>query len=258
MRTRRTLPANNGLGIHVQFNGEIEVQEELADDENEGGDAEGGNDIFHNLLHNVMGWIINHVADNNQRPQAALEPERDFEEEFEQQQDEAQAEAEGERGAGDDDDEWVDEPEEDDAFNVEIQNGGVQMGGAGRNGGAQAGGVVPNGRAPRAQRGPAPPPEDTNWVISHRRLSLTVGNALLLPFFSNFVGLGLAQLPFIQGMVPDTFQRNVLGGILVIGIKDIVNVATSYLRLRKERSMRVVSIEDILAIQSGRAPKNYP
>lgn len=94
------------------------------------------------------------------------------------------------------------------------------------------------GRAP-------PPPQSANWVISPRSLSLKIGNALLLPLLSGMAGSMLSGLPFMRRLVPDRFNRNVLGGLLVIGARDVVNVITAILRVRQENSRSVLEYHQL-------------
>lgn len=217
MRSRGGITAPNPLGIQVEFAGEIEVQDDR-NENNEGGNAqeapERENDRLHNILHIVIGWIADRFIEHNP-PQQAFD--------------------------GDDEDDEVLPPDNPNQPRNAADEGDNEQ--------QMENPPMANGHAPRIRRAPAQPQEDYNWVISRRRLSLTIGNALLLPFFSNFVGLGLSQIPFIRRLVPDYLQRNVLGGILVIGVKDIVNVATSYLRMKKEKSMRVLQIQELYAIE---------
>lgn len=90
-----------------------------------------------------------------------------------------------------------------------------------------------------------PPPQSANWVISPRSLSLKIGNALLLPLLSGMAGSMLSGLPFMRRLVPDRFNRNVIGGLLVIGARDVVNIITAILRVRQENSRSVLEYHQL-------------
>ncbi|KAA8916734.1 hypothetical protein TRICI_001130 [Trichomonascus ciferrii] len=94
-------------------------------------------------------------------------------------------------------------------------------------------------------RAAPPPPQSANWVISPRSLSLKIGNALLLPLLSGLAGSALSGLPFMRRMVPDRFNRNVIGGLLVIGARDVVNIITAILRVRQENSRSVLEYHQL-------------
>lgn len=224
MRTNATRQ-NGGIG-GINFGIDVVVEEEVAipdnQDNNPGGNpavpAEGDNPgVIANIAQAFVNWLIRRVQENNP-PAPNLDANDD-----------------NNILPGDNENQQIDINNIEDNDNNDLQDNMDPP-------------PMANGRVnlrPIRARPPPPEPEDANWVISRRRLSLTVGNALLLPFLSNFVGIGLSSIPLVQRLVPDHFQRNVLGGLLVIGIKDIVNVATSYLRMKQENSARVLEYNEV-------------
>lgn len=118
-------------------------------------------------------------------------------------------------------------------------NGNVQVNGRVRNN------INNNNNRQRA------PQTDSDWAISPRRLSLTIGNALLLPFCSNIVGSVLSTIPIVRTHLPDVLYQNLLAGILVIGVKDVVNVASTYFRVKSEQSTHVLQYEEAERLSKG-------
>lgn len=229
--------SSNALGIEgLNFGVEVVVEEEIVqpnqlqnanNQRNGAAAAEGGQEgIVGNMMTYLVNWALRRVQENN--PQRGDFNGNDI-------------------NGGLDENVMPNENENDNANENDERQGEQPLAMANGHANNRVRGILNQRQAPL--RAPMALP-DTNWVISPRRLSLTIGNALLLPFFSNLLGLGLARLPFIQWLVPDHFQRNVLGGILVIGVKDIVNVCTSYLRMKQERSTRVLQLTEVENIDS--------
>lgn len=90
-----------------------------------------------------------------------------------------------------------------------------------------------------------PPPQSSNWIISARSLSLKIGNSLLLPLLSGMSGSILSSIPLFRKLIPDRFNRNIVGGLLVIGIRDVVNIVTAILRVRQESSRSVLEYNQL-------------
>jgi hypothetical protein len=97
-----------------------------------------------------------------------------------------------------------------------------------------------------AQNGPPQLPRrrGADWVFSTQALSLRVGNALILPLLSGLMGAGLSLVPGFRRLIPSRFNRNIFGGLLVILLRDIVNVSTALLKVAQERSRRVLEYDE--------------
>ena len=246
MRTSDTRPTNNGIGIEgLNFGVEVVVEEDILPENrnrnrnNDGinAQAEGGNNegFFGNLTQLLVDWMLHRVQDNNQDMNRG-----DLQDEDEDDEDNDNEDQPLQDQVNDNDVNDANDVREEPQLLPQQQQPQQQQ--------QDQPAPLANGHAnPRAPRIRPPPQaiEDTNWVISRRRLSLTIGNALLLPLLCNLFGLGISSIPLVQRLVPDQLQRNVLGGIMVIGIKDTVNVVTSYLRMRQEQSTRVLQYDEV-------------
>ncbi|VVT46235.1 uncharacterized protein SAPINGB_P001113 [Magnusiomyces paraingens] len=91
--------------------------------------------------------------------------------------------------------------------------------------------------------------DDMNWIVSKQRLSLQIGYALIWPWLSGTVGTMLGNIPIIQKYIPSAFNRNLLGSILIVALRDCINLLTAYLRLKQERTAHVLSFEEVLTKQ---------
>lgn len=90
--------------------------------------------------------------------------------------------------------------------------------------------------------------DDMNWIVSKQRLSLQIGYALIWPWTSSVVGTILGNIPLVQRYIPSAFNRNILGSILVVAVRDVVNLLTAYLRLKQERSARVLNYDEAISL----------
>lgn len=86
---------------------------------------------------------------------------------------------------------------------------------------------------------------NADWVISPRSLSLRVGYTLLWPLLGGIVGGLISRSPLIRKLCPGKFNRNILGGLLVVFIRDIVNLSSAFLRVRQENSRRILNYNDL-------------
>lgn len=145
--------------------------------------------------------------------------------------------------------EILEDNEDNDEIGLERQNNAQDQEQPLPNGNVQLNGRLNHNINNNRQR-PAQP--DGDWAISPRRLSLTIGNALLLPFCSNIVGSVLSTIPIIRKYFPDTLYQNILAGIIVIGVKDIINVTSSYLRVKSEQRTRVLQYQEVEKLNKSR------
>ncbi|ANB12058.1 E3 ubiquitin-protein ligase MARCH5 [Sugiyamaella lignohabitans] len=111
---------------------------------------------------------------------------------------------------------------------------------------------IANGQAENNNGGPADArlvrrQRAADWVFSSQGWSLRAGNTLLLPLFSGIMGSGLSLIPAFRRLVPDKFNRNIIGGMLIIVLRDLVNIATALLRVRQENSRRVLDYVELAA-----------
>lgn len=86
---------------------------------------------------------------------------------------------------------------------------------------------------------------NADWVISPRSLSLRIGNTLLWPLIGGIVGGLLSKSPLIRKICPGRFNRNILGSLLVVFIRDIINVSSAFLRVRQENSRKIIDYQDL-------------
>lgn len=89
-------------------------------------------------------------------------------------------------------------------------------------------------RSPRGNR-----PRSEDWLISSRSLLLRVLHPLLWPVLSAMTGNLLSMVPWIRKHVPDRFTRNMIGGAVVVVLRDIVNVSSAYLRFLSQKERRI-------------------
>lgn len=84
-----------------------------------------------------------------------------------------------------------------------------------------------------------------NWIFSKPSLTLWIGNALMFPVLSGLAGTALSSIPWVHRAIPSRFNRNIAGGILVILLRDIVNIATAYLKVKQQDSRRVLDYTEL-------------
>lgn len=104
---------------------------------------------------------------------------------------------------------------------------------------AQAVGAIANTQQPAA---PQPTPSadpDISWILGQYSLLTRVGNALLFPLYCGAVGGLLSGIPIVRSVLTTRVRRNILGGVLLILIRDGFNIVTAYLRVRQLTSKRV-------------------
>lgn len=89
-------------------------------------------------------------------------------------------------------------------------------------------------RSPRMNRA-----RSEDWLISSRSLLLRFLHPLLWPVLSAMTGNLLSMVPWIRRHVPDRFTRNMIGGAVVVLVRDIVNVSSAYLRFLSQRERRI-------------------
>jgi hypothetical protein len=99
-------------------------------------------------------------------------------------------------------------------------------------------------------------PQSNDWIISRRSAVRRLGRVLLLPALSGLVGGVLSVSPFVRRVVPSRFNRNMLGGAVVIFIRDIVNIATALLRVSQENSRRVLNHFEAEALSASEQANN--
>uniref|UniRef100_A0A060T6G9 ARAD1B12078p n=1 Tax=Blastobotrys adeninivorans TaxID=409370 RepID=A0A060T6G9_BLAAD len=88
-------------------------------------------------------------------------------------------------------------------------------------------------------------PHTADWVISRRTFTLRIGHQLLLPLLSGMMGSLLSTIPFVRKRIPSRFHRNMFGGMLVVVLRDLINVISALLRARQETSRTVLQHYEI-------------
>ncbi|KAK9456144.1 hypothetical protein V1511DRAFT_487054 [Dipodascopsis uninucleata] len=82
-------------------------------------------------------------------------------------------------------------------------------------------------------------------MVGNRDVTFDVVGALLLPWLSSFTTAAIERLiPAFRRYIPDKFTRSVLGGCLVVLVKDIFNIYCSYLKARRSPRRRRIKNAD--------------
>lgn len=80
---------------------------------------------------------------------------------------------------------------------------------------------------------------DPERVISKRRWTLDFLYTLSWPWLSGFAGALIFRIPYFGRKVPSKLTRNLIGSIMVVLVRDLVNVYTAHQRLKREKSRYV-------------------
>lgn len=80
---------------------------------------------------------------------------------------------------------------------------------------------------------------DISWILGQYSLITRVGNALLFPLYCGAMGGLLSGIPLVRNVFTTRVRRNILGGVLLILLRDGFNIVTAYLRVRQLTSKRV-------------------
>ncbi|CAN6670386.1 hypothetical protein TRVA0_043S00232 [Trichomonascus vanleenenianus] len=91
-----------------------------------------------------------------------------------------------------------------------------------------------------------PSPHEGDWVIGPRSLLLAVGHSLLWPLLGGITGTVLSGIaPWFKRFVPSRFNRNLIGALLVVCFRDVVNVLTAMARVRLAKTKRVLNVQEV-------------
>lgn len=101
------------------------------------------------------------------------------------------------------------------------------------------GAIGNNQQQPQAPQPSNSADPDISWILGQYSLITRVGNALLFPLYCGAMGSFLSGIPLVRNVFTTRVRRNILGGVLLILLRDGFNIVTAYLRVRQLTSKRV-------------------